>query len=118
MTRAPQREEIFHLLTNFFLNSGAIALILASDAQRTCQWPPSGYATTVRVLFGVTGGFEAADAERETAMIANRMGHQPRTLVRKSWLGLRPQRSFAVLRRAYQLLIDRESPLSSTGRRI
>jgi hypothetical protein len=51
-------------------------------------------------------------------MIANRMGHMPRTLVRKSWLGLRPQRSFAVLRRAYQLLIDRESPLSSTGRRI
>jgi hypothetical protein len=118
VTRAPQRQEIFHPLTNFFLKSGAITLILASDAQRTCQWPPSGYATTVRVLFGVTGGFEAADAERETAMIANRMGHQPQTLVRKSWLGLRPQRSFAVLRRAYQLLIDRESPLSSTGRRI
>jgi hypothetical protein len=68
--------------------------------------------------FWCNGRFEAADAERETAMIANRMGHQPQTLVRKSWLGLRPQRSFAVLRRAYQLLIDRESPLSSTGRRI
>ena len=51
-------------------------------------------------------------------MIANRVGLLPHTLVRKSWRGLRPQRSFAVLRRAYQLLIDRESPLSSTGRRI
>jgi hypothetical protein len=51
-------------------------------------------------------------------MIANRVGHQPHTLVRKSWHDRRPQRSFAVLRRAYQLLIDRESPLSSTGRRI
>ena len=91
-----------------------------SRKRRTTHVPmaPSGYATTVRVLFGVTGGFEAAHAERETAMIANRMGRQPQTLVRKSWLGLRPQRSFAVLRRAYQLLIDRESPLSSTGRRI
>jgi hypothetical protein len=51
-------------------------------------------------------------------MIANRVGLPPHTLVRKSWRGPHPQRSFAVLRRAYQLLIDRESPLSSTGRRI
>jgi hypothetical protein len=51
-------------------------------------------------------------------MIANRMGLQPHTLVRHAWIGCRPQRSFAVLRRAYQLLIDRESPLSSMGRRI
>jgi hypothetical protein len=58
---------------------------------------------------------EAADAERETAMIANRMGHQPRRLVRTTWHGLRPQKPIAVLRRAYQLLIDRESPLSSLG---
>jgi hypothetical protein len=78
---------------------------------------PSGYATTVRVLFGVTGGAETADAEREVAMIANRMGHPPRTLVRLSWLR-RPQPAVAVLRRAYQLLIDRESPLSSPQRRM
>jgi hypothetical protein len=51
-------------------------------------------------------------------MIANRMGHQPHTPVRKSWHGLRPQKTGAVLRRAYQLLIDRESPLSSLGFRI
>jgi hypothetical protein len=51
-------------------------------------------------------------------MIANRMGHQPRRLVRTSWHGLRPQKPVAVLRRAYQLLIDRESPLSSLGLRI
>jgi hypothetical protein len=51
-------------------------------------------------------------------MIANRMGLQPRRLVRAFRNGLRPQRPVAVLRRAYQLLIDRESPLSSMGRRI
>ena len=34
-------------------------------------------------------------------MIANRMGHQPRRLVRTSWHGLRPQKPVAVLRRAY-----------------
>jgi len=55
-------------------------------------------------------------------MIANRPGLQPRTFVSRSWisrswLGLRPPRGSAVLRRAYQLLIDRESPLSSMGRR-
>jgi hypothetical protein len=48
-------------------------------------------------------------------MIANRMGHQPHKFVRKTWHGLRPQKPVAVLRRAYQLLIDRESPLSSLG---
>jgi hypothetical protein len=79
---------------------------------------PSGYATTVRVLFGVTGGAEAADTEREVAMIANRMGRQPHILVRQSRHGPRQQRRVAVLRRAYQLLIDRESPLSSLGRRM
>ncbi len=51
-------------------------------------------------------------------MIADRMGLQPRRLARASRHGLRPQRPVAVLRRAYQLLIDRESPLSSRGRRI
>jgi len=51
-------------------------------------------------------------------MIANRMGLRPRTLVRKSWHGLRPRKTGAVLRRAYQMLIDRESPLSSLGLRI
>jgi hypothetical protein len=51
-------------------------------------------------------------------MLADRMGPQPRTLVRRYRHAFRPQRAFAAARRAYLLLIDRENPLSSTGRRI
>jgi len=50
-------------------------------------------------------------------MLADRMGHQPRSLVRRS-RHVRPRRPFAAAWRAYLMLIDRENPLSSTGRRI